>query len=68
MFTLDKENFSIDNQFYIVKNANITQNIPLEIKNKIKKLALEAGLYSQVVMIKCHNEVITNKKRLDKQK
>ena len=28
------------------RNATIPQNIPNEIRNKIKKLALEAGLYS----------------------
>ena len=39
------------------KHANITQNIPKEIKNQIKTLALEAGLYSQVVMIIPQTEV-----------
>ena len=33
-------------------NPNAPQNIPSEIKNKIKTLALEKSLYSQVVMIR----------------
>ena len=33
-------------------NANETQCVPLDVKNKIKWMALEQGLYSQVVMLR----------------
>ena len=39
------------------KNDKIYQNIPSEIKNKIKNIVIEACLYTQVVMIKHQAEV-----------
>ena len=32
-------------------NANEIINIPIEVKNNIKRMAMEQGLYAQVVMI-----------------
>ena len=37
--------------------SNIPQTIPYGIKYKIKKLAIEEGLYSRVLMIRHQNEV-----------
>ena len=57
MIISKKRNIFINHFFYNVKNSNIPQNVPSEIKNKIKTISLESGLYSQVVMIKRQNEV-----------
>ena len=35
-------------------NANGAQFIPLEVKNKIKRMAMEQGLYEQVIMLRCY--------------
>ena len=32
-------------------NANEAHNIPLEVKNNIKRMSMEQGLYTQVVML-----------------
>ena len=33
-------------------NVNIPKSLPSDIKNKIKAISIEGGLYSQVVMIR----------------
>ena len=43
------------------KNPNLPQNIPSEIKNKIRTVALEEILYSQMVMIWQKTEVKKDK-------
>ena len=58
----EEDNFPKELPLNCKKHANITQNIPSKSKNKIKKPALESGLYSQVIIIKRHTEVSTNKK------
>ena len=45
MITLNKNNILVNNLFYSVKNANIPQNIPSDIKNSIKTISLEEGLH-----------------------
>ena len=57
MITSNKKNILLKHFFYSVKNVNIPKNIPSEIKSNIKTFYLEAGLYSQVLMIKRQTEV-----------
>ena len=49
-----------------VKNQNEPQNIPNEFKSALKKMALENGLYAQVVMIR--RTELDDKKEKDKTK
>ena len=58
MINSKKKNIFLNHLFYSVnKNARIPKIIPSKIKNKIKTISIEAGFYSQVVIIKLQTEV-----------
>ena len=48
-------------------NSNEAQFIPLEVKNKIKQMAMEQGLYSQVVNLHRNNLefIASNKNKIE---